>query len=162
RVRVLHLSEDLRFADDERIESARDPEQVPRGVEILLVVQMRRQFVRWHTVELGHKAREIRACRGCVLAGNVELGAIASGHDRRFVGRPAPRDAAQRLADATRLEIDALAQIDRCRAMTDSDEQEMHETRYLVIWLLDWHRCSNAQMRTSKIVALREEIADRH
>ena len=41
RVRVLHLPENLRLADNQRVEAGRDPEQVPRRLEIQAVVEMR-------------------------------------------------------------------------------------------------------------------------
>ena len=43
RVSFLDLSEDLRLADDQRVEARRDAEQVARRVEVRHVVQMRRE-----------------------------------------------------------------------------------------------------------------------
>ena len=42
RVRVLHLAENLRLADDQRVEAGGDAEQVARGVEVGEVVDVRR------------------------------------------------------------------------------------------------------------------------
>ena len=41
RVRVLDLSQNLRLADDQRIEARRHPEEVPGDVEVLAIVKVR-------------------------------------------------------------------------------------------------------------------------
>ena len=126
RVRVLHLPENLRFADDERVEAARNPEQMPRRVEAVDVVDVRREVRCLHPVELGEERDEVGARRRRVVAGDVELGAIAGREDDRFARGPAPGDGPQRLGDASRLEVHALPQVDGRRPMTDSDQQQLH------------------------------------
>jgi hypothetical protein len=46
RVRVLHLAENLRLADDQRIEAGRDAEQVARRLQIAEFVHMWRDVAR--------------------------------------------------------------------------------------------------------------------
>src|SRR5437764_1130583 len=97
-----HLPENLRFADDQRIEAGGDAEQVPCGFEIGEVVEMRREVADLKTVEITEKAGEV--------------GLRAGERGNRV----------ERTVDAARLKVDALAQLDRRGAMTDPDEKEMH------------------------------------
>ncbi len=127
-VRVLHLPENLRFTDDERVEPAGHAEEMTRGVEAVDVVDVRREIRCLHPVELGEEGDEIGARRRRVVAGDVQLGAIAGRDDDRFAGGSALGDGAKRLGDASHLEIHTLPQIDGRRPMTDSDEQQIHRS----------------------------------
>ena len=126
-VRVLHLAENLRLADDERVEAGGDAEQMARDVEIGDVVDVRRDVAGGDAVEVADEAHQIlarrraprrrrrRARRGCRST-------------RTTASRVDPRPASARSAsaDAARLEIDPLAQLDRRGAVTDSDQEQMH------------------------------------
>ena len=61
RVGFLHLAEDLRLADDERIEAGGDAEQMAGRVEIGQIVQVRRELAAIDAVEVAHEGREIVA-----------------------------------------------------------------------------------------------------
>ena len=133
RVCFLDLSEDLRLADDERVEPARDAEQVPRGVEIDEVLHVRRDFGRRHLVEVADEPGHVvtRALR--VVAGGVDLGAVARRDDDRFARRSALGERDERLAYAPHVEVDALAQFDRSGPMADSDDDQLHQKLWLCV-----------------------------
>ena len=126
RVRVLHLAENLRLAHDERVEAGRDAEQVARDVQIGDVVHVRRDLAGGDAVEVAHEAHQILARLRRLVARDVELGAVARRDDNRFARRAALGERAQRVGDAARLEVDAFAQLDRRRAMTDSNKEKVH------------------------------------
>jgi hypothetical protein len=76
-VRGAHLAENLRLADDERVEARRDAAEVPCRV---LVGVVERRSRRAETGELGLGAQ---AHPPCVRSGDVQLGAVARReHDR--------------------------------------------------------------------------------
>jgi hypothetical protein len=126
---LLHLAEDLRLADDQRVEAAGDPEQVPRRVEAADVVQVRRQIRGLHAVKLREKRHQIGARRRRIVAGHVQLGAVAGRDNDRFARGPASRHRPQRVGHAAHLEVHALAQVDRRSAVADSDQKQIHEPR---------------------------------
>ena len=83
--RLLQLAEDLRLAEDHRIEAARDPERVARRRRAFEHVGVRAQRRRLHAAHVGepvHRRRE-RARGGA----DVDLGAVAGRHDRDFLDR---------------------------------------------------------------------------
>ena len=118
RVRVLHLAEDLRLADDERVEARGDAEEMPRGVEVVQVVDVRDHIAGRHVVELAEELHEVVARRGGLVARDVDLGPVARRQHRRLARRPAGRQCAERLGHTPGLKVDPLTQVDRRRAMT--------------------------------------------
>ena len=126
RVRFLHLAENLRLADDERVEAGGDAEQVPRRVEVGDVVEVRRErrarSTPWNS--LMNAARSARAAVDVVARG-VELGAVAGRDTTASRATPRPPAPAARVQPA-RLEVEPLAQLDGRGAMTEADEEEMH------------------------------------
>ena len=127
RVRLFHLPEDLRLADHERIEAGRHAEQMPRRLEVREVVGVRRHVGGHDLVVVAQEAEEVLPRRLGLLARDVHLRAVARRHDDRLARGSAPRERAQRRLQIARLEIDALAQLHRRGAMTQSDEQQMHQ-----------------------------------
>ena len=129
-VRFFDLAENLRLADDQRIEAGRDAEQVAGRFEVGDLVDVRLERRSVHAVKRADERDQLGSCRRDVVARDVELGAIARREHRHLAGRGALRRAgrerAQRVLEAARLEIDALAQLDRRGPMADSDEQEVH------------------------------------
>ena len=101
-VRLFDLAENLRFADDQRVEAGGDAEQMPRGFEIRDVVDVRLDRRRVDVVEraderhqLGsrrrpHRRTRCRARRGC-----------RSRARRSRRSRPGLRDASVRSASST-------------------------------------------------------------
>ena len=86
---LLHLTENLRLADDQRIEAGGDAKQVPRGVEVRDVVDVRRTSPR--STPLNSLTNVTRSLRVAVdiVAGGVHLGAIAGREHDRFARRSA-------------------------------------------------------------------------
>ena len=78
---LLDLAEDLRLAQDQRIKTSRDPEQVPRGVAIVVAIEV--------IVEIATVAwvrRQPVAERAAVVVGDgIQLGAVAGRQQRDFM-----------------------------------------------------------------------------
>jgi len=125
-IRVLDLSEDLRFAHDQRVEPRRDTKQVPRDVGAGVDVEMRREVVLGHIVEPAHEPLQAGSRGLAVLAGDVDLGAVAGRQHHGLSRRRTRGQLPQRLAHATPREIDPLAQIDRRRVVAHAQQQEIH------------------------------------
>jgi hypothetical protein len=130
-VRLLDLSEDLRLADDERVEPAGHAEQVPRGVEIDELMHVRRDFGCRHPVEVADEPRHVVTRPLRVFADGVDLRAVARRDDHRFARRSALGERDEGLAHAAHVEVDALAQFDRSGPMADSDEDQLHQKLWL-------------------------------
>src|SRR5205823_4837313 len=122
-----------RLADDQRIEPGGDPKEMPRDVEIFHAVYVRLHFRRLDAMEAADECDEIVPRARGVLAGGVELGAIARRHDDRFPRRAERADFTERRGNAARLEVELFAQFDRRGAMADSDEQDVHQKLWLVV-----------------------------
>ena len=129
-MRLFDLPENLRLADDQRIEAGRDPEQVAGGFEVGHLVDVRLDRRDVHAVKRAHERDQLGSRRLDIVAGDVELRAIAGREHRHLAGRGALRRAgrerAQRVLEAARLEIDPLAQLDRRGPVADSEEQQVH------------------------------------
>ena len=104
-VGLLHLREDLGFADDHAVEAGGDAEQVPHDVVVFERHQFAADFVDRHVVEIGQSARA--QCRRRVAArvggGGVELDAIAGREQHGLgvgMGRRARRPARRPFARA--------------------------------------------------------------
>ncbi len=80
-VRLLHLPENLRLANDERVEPGGDPEQVSRRVEVGALVDVRHQRRSIDAMELGDEPDELGACAVALIAGGIQLGAVAGRQD---------------------------------------------------------------------------------
>ena len=119
---LLHLAENLRLADDQRVEAGGDAEEMPRGVEVRDVVHVRQQRRRIHAVKLADEVDEVSARALGLLARRVDFGAVARREHDGFARRSALGQRAQRRLDAARLEVEPLAQLDRRGAMADSNE----------------------------------------
>jgi hypothetical protein len=120
-VRFLDLTENLRLADDQRIESRRDAEQMTRDIEIGDLIHVGLQRLTVQVVEVGNELDERGAALIDVVAHPVELSAIAGGQDHRLADGPPRGKRPQGVVESARLEVDPLPQFDRRGAMADSD-----------------------------------------
>ena len=126
RVRFLDLAENLRLADDQRIEAGGDAEQVAGGVEVGQVVQVRRELAAIDAVELADEgARDRRAPPRRRRTRRTPR------RDCRWRARPlrgsTPRAASARSARLhAPLEVDPLTQFDGRGAMTEADDENVH------------------------------------
>jgi len=124
-MRFFDLAENLRFADDERIEAGSDAEQVTGRIEIDQVVHVRDDLAALHAVKLTDERLQIRPRDPHVVAGGVQFRAVAGGEDDGLVGRSASGQRFECGLEAS-LEVDALAQVHWRGPMTEADEQEVH------------------------------------
>ena len=128
---VLHLSEDLRLADHERIESRRHAEQVPRRRHVAVGEQVRQEGVARELVILAEKRDDLFASALGVGAGDVDLRAIAGGEDDRFGGGRSRDERLDGGADVAAREIELLPQVHGRRSMTHAEEKQVHSRRPL-------------------------------
>ena len=124
-VGFFHLAEDLRLADDQRIEAGGHAEQMTGGVEIDQVVNMRGELAAIDAVKLADEGAEIGARRPDVFARRIDFGAIAGGEHDRLVGRAPGGQRPQRRLHAS-LEVDPLTQVDGRGAVTEAHNDYVH------------------------------------
>ena len=105
---MLHLAQDLRLAQDHRIESARDAEGVRHRAILRQRVHVWMQRPLRQVVEPGKPVRD----RIGVVAVEIDLGAIAGREDRRFLHPARADQIAQRVAQCVLRERDALPHVD--------------------------------------------------
>ncbi len=129
RMGVLHLAENLRLPDHERVETGRHAEQMPGRVDVADVVDVRCEIGARKAVEVADEADQVVARRLDVVAGDVELGAVAGGEHDGFTRGAARSQHAERFRNAARLKVDALAHVDRRGAVTHSYQEKVHNGR---------------------------------
>src|SRR6185436_14301761 len=87
--RALHLAENLRFANNQRIETGRDAEEMLGGGFVAQREQVWREAVGGQRMVLTEEFDDLVACARRVVAGDVDLGPVAWGqHDRLGRRRP--------------------------------------------------------------------------
>jgi len=122
RMRFLHLSENLRFADHERVESRGDAEQMPRDLAVGEVVHMWLKRASIDLVVLADEGHDIVPRCVDVVADAVELRPIARRQDDRLARGASRGKRAQGRRQAVGLKIEPLAQLHGRGPMTDSNE----------------------------------------
>ncbi len=111
--RILHLAENLRLADDHRIESAGHPKSVADGLRLVVRVDVGRQFFAADLVVMGQPVDDDIGRFGRA----VDLGAVAGGQDRHLAHRPVTRQIAQRMTQFVGAKRHPLADGERCGVM---------------------------------------------
>ncbi|ABA50496.1 hypothetical protein BURPS1710b_3601 [Burkholderia pseudomallei 1710b] len=135
--RVLHLAEDLRFAEHHRIEPGRDAKRVAHRLGLRQRVHVRRELVGGNPVVVGHPA-DRGVARGAIVGRAIQFSAIAGRQDRRFGcvrRRMAEEDALERRQcglDLFERKRHAFAQGDRRSVVVDSDREELHVQEAIV------------------------------
>src|SRR5688500_9590157 len=117
--RLLHLAEDLRLADDHRVEAGGDAERMAHGLLVRQRIQVLLQFLGTEPVILRQPLRELVGA----LPRDIELGAVAGRQDRRFV-RQAALQLPQRLVQALDMKHHALAHGERRGLMVQSEGEQ--------------------------------------
>ena len=122
--RVLHLAENLRFAEDHGIQAGGDAEHVPHGRLLGIDIEIRQQLFDAQPViaaqPLDHVARQFR------VQAAVDLGAVARRQDRRCVYIGQKREFVQGLGQSLRRERHALTDVHRRSAMINAEGDQRH------------------------------------
>ena len=121
RKRVLDLAEDLRLADNERVEAGGDAEQMARRVVVDMRVEMRSNAIGRQLVELGEKRDQILAAEVGVLARDVQLRAVARRDDDGLGSVLATRERAHGRLETAAAEIQPLPELHGGCTMTGAD-----------------------------------------
>src|SRR5688572_15670894 len=95
-----------------------------------LRVEVRRKLIAGDAVKLRQKLLNGRARRFRVVASHVQLDAIARRDDRGFVMHAGSGQRGQRAIDTTGREVEPLSKLDRCGAMADADQKQLHARSY--------------------------------
>ena len=127
RERVLDLTENLRLADDERVETGCDAEQMPRRVVIDVRVEMRTNALGRQLVELGQKRDQVLAARVGILARDVQLRAVARRDDDGFSGMRPARERTHGRLEAAAAEIQPLAELHGGGTVTGANQKKVHK-----------------------------------
>ena len=133
--RVLDLAEDLRLADDQRVETGRHAEQVPRGVAVRPLEEVRHERVGRHAVVAGQELDDLGARLQRVVAGDVDLRSVAGREQHGLGGRRPRGQCLHRRAEIAGREVQPLAQLDRRRLVAHAQQEEVH-VGYWNVWLV--------------------------
>ena len=124
--RVLDLAQDLRLADDHGIEAGRHAKQVPRRVAVRPLEQVRHERLGLHPVIAGQELDDFSARLQRIVAGDVDLRAVAGREQHRLRGRGARRQCLHGRAEIAGREVQPLPQLDRRRPVTHAQQEKMH------------------------------------
>ena len=120
--RLLHLAEDLRFAQHQRIEAGRNPEQVAHRIAVAMPVKVGVQVVagvRMAGQPLGQRAAVVVGVR-------VQFGAVAGGQQHRLMHLRQPAQGGERGGQCVRGKRHLLAQGDRRGLVVDAEDVQAH------------------------------------
>ena len=141
--RFLHLAEDLRLADDQRVEPGGHPEQVPRRRDVVVRKQVRQEHVLRELMIVAEECDQLFTCARRIAARDIDLGTVARRQHHRFGRRGSRSQRFNGGSDVTAREVEPFAEIDRRRPVTYAEQEQMH-----------WARSS------LKRVARRDEVVD--
>ena len=119
---VLHLTEDLRLAEDHRVEPARDAKDMPDRIALRIGIEIRRDFAQRQVMKTRQPVGSVLR----LLRGEVQFGAIAGRQDRRLAHRPLVRQIMQRVVQALGLKRHLLANRERRRMVIQAKSIKLH------------------------------------
>jgi hypothetical protein len=154
-VGVLHLPEDLRFADDERVEACCHAEQVPRRVRVGSRIQVRVQRLSRDAVIVAHERRNLFERTLAVLVGLcVNLHAVARRDDDPLAALHARGERRHRRSHVAAREVHLLAELYWRRAVTQANQEQTHQK----LWLRVRKNPTGTKLR----MTMANPIADSH
>ena len=122
----LDLAEDLRLAEDHRIQARCDPEQMPDGILALVIIQVLVDFVRRYLVVLGNEPPQRRDGRLRLLGCGTQLDPVAGRDDQAFGNRGQLEHFMQWPLHGGRCECEAFTNFNRCCFVAQPDDDDMH------------------------------------
>ena len=126
----LHLAENLRFADDHRIEARSYAEQVPHRIFFAKFVEMRVEFVSREMKVVVQESAQVGVAVGGV---GHDLHAIAGGDDHAFFDPGIGGELAAGVGQARLRDRQALADFERRALVIHANELKSHEAANLWI-----------------------------
>jgi hypothetical protein len=120
--RLLHLAENLRLAENHRIEPTGNPKGMSNGIALGIGIEVRRDLMARQTMVVGEPLR--RRVRD--IARNVQLGTIAGRQDRRLVDRFAVGQVRQSPRQAFGMKRHLLANREWCCVVVDTKGEQRH------------------------------------
>ncbi len=122
----LHLGDDLRLADDHRVEARGDAEQVGDGRVPRVAVEARLELADGHSGVLRQALDGSLARRQRVATVEVQLGAVAGAQSEGFAGGPAVQQLLGHAQRAALVEGETLAQFERGGLVRDAGDDDEH------------------------------------
>ena len=119
---LLHLAEDLRLAQHQRVQPGRHPEQVAHRVGLVVAIQVGVQVVAGALLAGQPVGQRI----GAVVAAGVDLGAVAGGQQHRLLHAGLRAQRLQRPRQRVRAERHRLAQGNRRGLVVDAEDVQGH------------------------------------
>ena len=120
--RVAHLTVDLRLADDHRIETRHDAEEMLHRLAVASYVAV--------AARLGAKALAVQLphgrCRLVLAFDEIQLGAVARREQHRLTRSDLAAHALQERAHLARRIGEPLANLERCPVMAHADDDHRH------------------------------------
>src|SRR5688572_13340972 len=95
-----------------------------------LRIEMRRQLLAGDAMKLRQEVLD--GCAGGIwlVASYVQLDAVAGRHDRGLAMHVRACQRRQRAIDTTSREVEPLSKLDRCGAMANADQKQLHVRSY--------------------------------
>jgi hypothetical protein len=122
--RALHLPEDLRLAEHQRVEPGGHAERVLHGLLVGVQVEVRLDVVGRQAVEVAEPADRLAAV--ALVEAAIHLGAVAGREDRGLVHAAARGEVMQCFGQALGRERRLLADRDRGGLVIDAEGEEVH------------------------------------
>ena len=128
-VGLLHLGQDLRFAEHHAVQAGGHAEQMPHGGFIGVDEQVRHDLAGIELVKAGQKMADFfHAGDRRRLAGRIDLHAIAGGKQHAFHVAERKPPLSQGLFRLLPAESQAFADADRSAMMAATDDLDVHES----------------------------------
>src|ERR1700722_4982630 len=128
-VGAFDLPKNLRLAQDHRLQSGSDPEQMPNRGNSLEPEKMLQLANCQRTVEIMKKRfdRQLR-----ILGDNIKFCPVTGRQEHTFLDARELRESSQRIAQSGVRDGKSFADVDICRLMTDAEAENIHLKRRTV------------------------------
>lgn len=127
--RVLHLAENLGFADDQGIEPGRDAKQVSDRGAVFQREQVRLKCLPRHVMVVAEKRHQLVPRQGGIGARHVNFRSVARGEHHGLGHRRARGNRLHRGAKVPAGEIQTLPQVDGRRPVAYAEKEEIHVSK---------------------------------
>jgi hypothetical protein len=124
--RLFHLSQDLRLADHQRIQSRGHAKEMARRRHVGVGEQVRQKGVARELVVVAEERDDFLSRALGVGAGDVDLGPVARRQDDGFRGGRLRDQRLDGRAQVAAREVELLPEVDRRRPVTHAKEEQMH------------------------------------
>ena len=147
-VRLLHLAQDLRLADDHRVQAGGHAKHVPHRIAIAMFVEVLAIGRRIEAVELAQKPVQVG---GAVRGARDQFHPVAGGNDHALLDTGIGRQALRRFRQASLGNGEPLPHFDRRGLVIHADDDEVHDAMNLCVRLKLLAAQTPKAMRKAKV-----------